>query len=125
MRTVEQNTRREIVNDLATRRTWQHASGLVAQVDEVAHIQGGALVEPSLRAAGGPGSAALRAGVLRNFGAVTAALVSSALLAIHAGEARLDQADVAVRCETSPMGSVGIAGENSLARIRNVRGHDR
>ena len=125
MQTAEQSTRREIVNDLATRKIWQLASGLAAPVDEVAHFQGGALVELSLRAAGGPSSAALRAGALRNFGAVIAALVSSALLAIHAGEARLDQADVAVRCETSLMGSVGIAGENSLARIRNVRGRDR
>ena len=125
MRTAEQNTRREIVNDLATRKIWQLANGLAAPVDEVAHFQGGALVELSLRAAGGPGSAALRAGVLRNFGAATAALASSVPLAMHAGEARRGQAGEAVRCETSPMGSVGIVGENSLARIRNVRGRDR
>ena len=125
MRTAEQNTRREIVNDLATRKIWQLASGLAAPVDEVAHFQGGALVELSLRAAGDPGNAALRAGVLRNFGVAIAALVSSALLAIHAGEARLVRAGEAVRCGTSPMENVGIAGESSPARTRSVRGRVR
>ena len=125
MQTAEQSTRREIVNDLVARRTWRLANGLEALVDEVAHFQGGALVELSLRAAGDPGNAALRAGVLRNFGVAIAALVSSAPLANHAGEASLDRPGEAVRRGTSPTGSVGIAGESSLAQTRSVRGRDR
>ena len=125
MQTAEQSTRREIVNDLVTRRTWRLANGLEALVDEVAHFQGGALVELSLRAAGDPGNAALRAGVLRNFGVAIAALVSSALLAMHAGEARRDQAEDVVRCETSQMGNAGIAGVSSLAQIQSARGRAR
>ena len=125
MQTAEQSTRREIVNDLVARRTWRLANGLEALVDEVAHFQGGALVELSLQAAGDPGNAALRAGVLRNFGVAIAALVSSALLAIRAGGARLVRAGEAVRCGTSPMENVGIAGESSLARTRSARGRVR
>ena len=125
MQTVERSTRREIVNDLVARRTWRLARGLEALVDGVARIQGGALVELSLRAAGDPGNAALRAGVLRNFGVAIAALVSSAPPASRAGEASLDRPGEAVRRGTSPMESVGIAGESSLARTRSARGRVR
>ena len=125
VQTVERNTRHEIVNVLVTRRIWRHARGLVALVDEVAHFQGGALVGLSLRAAGDPGNAALRAGVLRNFGVAIAAPVSSARLAILAGGASRVRPGEAVRCETSPTENVGIAGENSLARTRSARGRVR
>ena len=125
MQTVERSTRREIVNDLVARRTWRLARGLIALVDEVAHFQGGALVELSLRAAGDPGSAALRAGVLRNFGVAIAALVSSAQLAIRVGEASLALPGEAVQCGTSPMENAGIVGESSLAQTRSARGRVR